>query len=390
MSYVLQIWELPQGSGWPTTVREASALVMGLHGPTPGQNPKFLEFARRLTARYPCITTPDEDLPEGAELVWTDGPLDGITDEAVYGIGIDTDTLVDVRPFVITTALSLGLNVEDDQAGEYFLANGGVLSVDIEIRRRDAAAAAAAGQPAAPALPSREELSERIVADIGPLLERHGLARAPQDDAIGGIYVARGYEKSTPAGRHKISLNAISDGKKTCRITLDWTCWHYATSALRKHIKFDGVVPADAPDFGAGVVRLHRWIDDRDGVLTPDGPDGKDRVYAVPHRDDIGRCTSHLARQIEKRLLPMIAQFETVEDFDRLANPDPVTDSPFFDRYYDGGAIHIAAAYLAGNPRLAALCDEFWNNTQQEAMFMEGQRLHLRKCIAWVRANPKR
>lgn len=390
MSYVLQIWELPQGSGWPATVREASALVMGLHGPTPGQNPKFLEFARRLTARYPCITTPDEDLPAGAELVWTDGPLDGITDEAVYGIGVDSGSLIDVRPFVITTALSLGLNVEDDQAGEYFLANGSVLSVDIEIRRHAAAVAAAAREPAAPALPSREELAERLAADIGPLLERHGLVRAPQLDAIGGIYVARGYEKSTPAGRHELSLNAFSDGKKTCRISLDWTCWHYPTSALRQRIKFDGDVPADATDFSAGVVRMHRWMDDRDGVLTPGKSRADNPTLDVPSIDDIGRCTAYLARQVEKRLLSMIAQFETVEDFDRLANPDPVTASPFFERYYDGGAVHIAAAYLAGNPRLGALCDEFWDNTQKEALFMEGQRLHLRKCIAWVRANPRR
>lgn len=388
MSYVLQIWELPQGKSWPTSVREATSLVMALHGPTPGQNPKFLEFARRLTARYPCITTPDEDLPEGAELVWTDGPLDGVTDEAVYGIGVDTDALVDVRPFVIHTALSLGLCVEDDQAGEYFLANGSVLSVDIEIRRRDAAAAAVAGQPVAPRLPSREELSERLVADIGPLLERHGFARAQQHDAAGGSYIVRGYEKSTPAARHKLELVAVSDAKR-CTITLDWTSWHLPTSELRNRIKFDDNVPADAPDFGVCLMRMHRWMDDRDGVLSPLGSSGSNRVYVVPDRDDVARCTSHLATKIEKRLVPMVAQFDTIESFDRLVNPDPVTASPFFDRYYDGGAFHVAAAYLAGNPRLAALCDEFWNNTQQEANFMEGQRLHLHKCIAWVRANPK-
>lgn len=390
MSYVLQIWELPQGSGWPTSVREATALVMGLHGPKPGQNPKFLEFARRLTARYPCIMTPDEDLPDGAELVWSDGPLDGITDEAVYGIGVETESLIDVRPFVITTALSLGLNVEDEQAGEYFLANGGVLSVDAEIRRRSAAAAAAAGQPAVPTLPDREALAEQLVADIGPLLERHGITRAPQHDAVGRNHVVRAYEKSTPAGRHRLELVAISDGTKRCTIALDWTCWHYATSALRQRIKFDGDVPADAPEYSVGLIRMQRWMDDRDGVLTPGSSPADNAVYVVPSSDDVARCTAHLARKVEQRLLPMIDAFDDLASFERLANPDPVTQSPFFERYHDGGAVHIAAAYLAGSPRLEALCREFWDATQKPTTFMEGQRLHLHKCIGWVRANPRR
>lgn len=42
MSFVLQIWELPQGREWPKTIKEATALVSGLHGQYPGQNPKFI------------------------------------------------------------------------------------------------------------------------------------------------------------------------------------------------------------------------------------------------------------------------------------------------------------------------------------------------------------
>jgi hypothetical protein len=383
MSYVLQIWELPHDRRWPTTVREATALVMELHGPTPGQNPKFLEFAKRLTARYPCVTAP-ADAPHASMAAWIDGPLDGITDEAVYGIGLEIDLIDEVRPFVISTAIALGLCVEDEQAGEYFLANGSVLSIDVELRRRAAASAVETGNEPKAKLPSREELTEHIIAEIGPVLEHDGFARAPEHDGRGGIYLVTAYAKTTPSGWHRLEITAVSDGQKSCKFHLDWICSHKASSDLRNRIKYDGNVPADAVDFGFSLLRQHRWIDDRDGLLTPDGPDGTERKYFVPSRDDLARCTRHLVLQIEKRLLPMIAAFEDLTTLDRLVNPDPVTASPFFVRY-ESGAYHIAVAYLAGNPRLSALCAEFFEKSQAETMFMEGQRKHLHKCIAYMR-----
>lgn len=377
MSFVLQIWELPPGSAWPRTITEATALVSGLHGGGHGQNPKFIELARRLTARFPCITS-DEGDEDGA--AWTDGPLDGITDEAVYGVGLDTDRLEEVRPFVIETALALGLSIEDEQAGEYFLANGQVLSLEAEWEAQRRAEAAD--------LPSKEALSERVCADLADVLARHGFKRAPQQDSRGAGYVSVAFMRRKLSGWHQLTVSVGSDDKQR-DISVEWIPCHMPSSVLRNHIRYDGDVPADATDFTLGRIAQHRWIDRAAGLLEP-SRNGDWLNYVVRRVDDIAPRVAHLVQQIESRLIPMVLSFDDPQAFDRLVNPDPVTGSVFHERYHDDGAHHIIAAYLADNPRLDLLCAEFWDKTQQPTRFMEGMRLHLHKCITHVRANPRR
>lgn len=385
MSFVLQIWELPQGSAWPTTVKEATALVSGLHGGGHGQNPKFTELARRLTARFPCITSEDAD-EDGA--AWTDGPLDGITDERVYGIGLDTDRLEEVRPFVIETALALGLSVEDEQAGEYFLANGRVLSLEAEWEAQRRTEAAAAAKAVAADLPSKEALSERVCADLADVLACNGFKRAPQHDSRGAGYVSVAFLRRKLSGWHQLTVSVGSDENQR-DISVEWIPCHMPSSVLRNHIRYDGDVPADAQDFSLGRIAQHRWIDRSAGLLEP-SRSGDWIKYVVRRPEDIAPRTAHLAQQIETRFMTMVLSFDDPQAFDRLVNPDPVTSSVFHERSYDDGAHHIIAAYLADNPRLDLLCAEFWDKTQQPTRFLEGMRLHLHKCIAHVRANPRR
>jgi len=85
------------------------------------QMPVFLELARRLTARFPCLTTPDAPGEHGA---WSDGPLDGETNEPIYGLGVSTDLMDIVVPFVVETAKDLRLVVFDEQSGVVFLPDG--------------------------------------------------------------------------------------------------------------------------------------------------------------------------------------------------------------------------------------------------------------------------
>ncbi|MDO5691689.1 MAG: hypothetical protein Q4G70_04300 [Pseudomonadota bacterium] len=129
MSYVLQIWSQPADEPPPTTVAEADALVVRLSKtPQPQDHPLFLQLAQRLTQRYPCLTTLDEEDEESEDAtVWSDGPLDGRTACALYGLGVQTTHLHRAVPFVVATARALGLNVYDMQAGEAHLANGSVL-----------------------------------------------------------------------------------------------------------------------------------------------------------------------------------------------------------------------------------------------------------------------
>ena len=127
MSYVLHIWEQPAGQPWPSSIEEANSALTSLSRKTTGQNPKFLALATRLTARYPCICSPEaEEMPE-SEWAWSDGPLDGKTEHAKYSIGLNTDMLKKARQFVFDQALQLELNIMDEQAGQVLLANGRLL-----------------------------------------------------------------------------------------------------------------------------------------------------------------------------------------------------------------------------------------------------------------------
>lgn len=128
MSYTLQIWESPI----PTNVHEADAICDRLleeeeSGGKGQQNPKFIALAKQLTHRYPCITQLTGNEPVGHEEgVWSEGPLNGITQAPIYGIGIVTSFLEEVVPFVQKTANALGLIVYDPQTADTYLPRGAV------------------------------------------------------------------------------------------------------------------------------------------------------------------------------------------------------------------------------------------------------------------------
>lgn len=121
MSFVVQIWAHPI----PDTFEQAVQLASDLPRVTCPPQPAFRLLARQLTSRYPCITELDDDDPAA---VWTDGPLDGVTDKATLGLGIVTEHLDEVLPFVIETATSMGLVVFDGQHGRVSLPQGTVLN----------------------------------------------------------------------------------------------------------------------------------------------------------------------------------------------------------------------------------------------------------------------
>lgn len=113
MSYVIHIWESPK----PACVADAINFLNTQASERVGQNPKFIELAKELTAHFPCITTRDADDPTA---VWTDGPLDGATNRRCYTVGIARHHWV-VRDHIFTSASLLGLTCFDEQEGIVFL-----------------------------------------------------------------------------------------------------------------------------------------------------------------------------------------------------------------------------------------------------------------------------
>jgi len=163
MSYVLHVWQEPA----PISLADAVRIHQELSRSTGQQSRRFIEFAKRLTARYPCIA--DEEGEGDSPDVWTDGPLDGRTPGAVYAIGVNTEHLDTVVPFVVEVASQLGLVLLDEQAGAAYLPDGSALT------------ACGRSKVAFPPPPPRgEELDERQhVVDalnevISPALAAHG------------------------------------------------------------------------------------------------------------------------------------------------------------------------------------------------------------------------
>lgn len=116
MSYVIHVWEFPR----PTSFDEAKRIAFDLAADVVGQNPAYVILAGQLTARFPCITR----TPDG---VWSDGPLDGKTEERVYVLGIG-DRLAEVFAHIVECAAKLGLTVFDMQSAIAYLPSGQMLA----------------------------------------------------------------------------------------------------------------------------------------------------------------------------------------------------------------------------------------------------------------------
>lgn len=137
MSYVLRVWQQPAGEAFPSNLPDTMALLTRLYGDAVPDDSVFPAFASRLTTRYPCISATDAAASLADEPAWADGPLDGMTEVAVYDLSLVWQAVDRVRPFVLEQARQLGLNVMDEQVGEAYFANGKVLSVQVTLDRLD-------------------------------------------------------------------------------------------------------------------------------------------------------------------------------------------------------------------------------------------------------------
>jgi len=363
MSYVLHIWEKPSDQPWPTTVEEAAKRVEGLKRINPGQNPKFVALAKRLTERYPCITSRQaEEMPE-SELAWSDGPLDGKTANAVYGVGVRVALLGEVRPFVVDQAKLLGLNVFDPQAGEVFLANGKVLRVPFS-------SSVPAPEKDYDDVPTGRDLERTVFERLVPFLNKHGYKARKTD---------RSFKQAFPGGWHSIRVFALDS----------WPL--YSEFMIAVHSRFDAVtdlsVSIDDPDTSPENARgrtttalgMQKWLGASELLH---GGGSTSLQYKITSHAQIGMAMEHLFSNIEARLLPLLERYKTLEGLDALVNPVPVTDSPFFTMY-EVADKHIITAYLARNPRLESLCEMFMAKSRDQR-----KRISLLKYVEYVRGHP--
>jgi len=344
-------------------VEEAEKQIARVKDINSGQNPKFVALAERLTKRYPCITSRQaEEMPE-SELAWSDGPLDGKTASAVYGLGVRVDLLAEVRPFVVDQAKALGLNVFDPQAGEVFLANSKVLRVpfssSVPVPEKDY-----------DDVPTGRDLERTVFERLVPFLTKHGYKARKTD---------RSFKQAFPGGWHSIRVFA-----------LDW--WPlYSEFTIAVHSRFDAVTdlsvsiddPEASPENARGrtttALGMKKWLSASELLH---GGGNTSLQYKITSHSQIDMAMEHLFPSIETRLLPLLERYKTLEGLDALLNPVQVTDSPFFTSYEVAGK-HIITAYLARNPRLESLCEMFLAKARDQRL-----RISLLKYVEYVRGHP--
>jgi hypothetical protein len=306
MSFACHIWEFPA----PADSFELELIREAYYDVRTAQNPRYLELAKRLTAKHPCIMTlADEDEELG---VWSDGPLDGITQDAIYGLGIRTDYLDTVYPFVCDTANDLGLNVYDDVANTIYRADGAVIDYDPD-----------AGADRF----SRDGLN---LTKIGQMLGAQ----------FADVAAARGYRK---VGYHPV--RAIEGG---------WQAFAVRVREVEGMVMADAVVETYLYD----VMRLVHALDPERRAGNSAGrtfvlssyeffEDPRTRLV-VREPGDFLAVARKLRPIVEKGVLPLADECRTLASLDAVMNTSRTKLRHF-------PLNHLVVARLAGNPAFEAL-----------------------------------
>jgi len=286
MSQSLHFWTLPL----PRTAAEAQQIHERLSADTRKQTGIFRRLAAQLTERYPCITTLDANDPRA---VWSDGPLDGVSDTAVYSVGIRTEHLKEVVAFVVEVATSLGLVTYDPLNGTAWLPGGLVLQGD----------AAHVGKHLGLELrgPLNAALIERTINDaLYPLLAKLGFESSR----------AAGFLRTHAEGSQSLRIHWLEETPEGLGFDVDIILHHNATRELiERLLKVAGLVQekyiATAMGSMATLARFFRVPCDQirmEGTSRP--------RYRVKTVDDLRQATIGMRQLTDQYLRAQLVNWE--------------------------------------------------------------------------------
>jgi len=130
VSFIVQIWEQPEGLPKPNNVQEACALfdrvAEGVDAVRP--NARLKAFLLQIRERWPVIEETDWEGKRKVDLgVWKDDSLlRDLDDEPVLVLAISTTHVGDVVPWLAEAGPLAGVSVVDPQSGSAWLADGSV------------------------------------------------------------------------------------------------------------------------------------------------------------------------------------------------------------------------------------------------------------------------
>ncbi|MBT9487124.1 MAG: hypothetical protein IV093_06395 [Rubrivivax sp.] len=204
-------------------------------------------------------------------------------------------------------------------------------------------------------LPDKKALMQRLEAAFLPLLDAHGFERYPYEFSQ-PAYEISVFRRTGPWGEHKVRLHAVDDRPRHYGLQVEGTsCLTVLAQAMVDDavIDFDGVsrVLPSSSYFPAS-----HWLPNPPVPLQSATTLRIGNMLPITATAQIDTCITQLRDAAEARLLPLLAQVETLDGFDALYNTVPLSASPVFRHHLERAPLLCAA--LVGNPRLPAMCDE--------------------------------
>jgi hypothetical protein len=363
MSYTLEIWQPGPGESPPADLAGALAMVQRLRGERPGPNPLFRQLVETLTRRFPDITSDEAaELPE-SELAWSDGPLCGDDDRAVFVLGLLTQRLDDVRPFVVDEANALGLAVFDGQAAQAFFPGG----IRLFAWPTESADECVDEEDDEDDVPSCRELGAAAFERLGRAVEPLGFK--PRKSSLT-------YKRTLRDGWQSLKVLVFDQGD-ACELSVLGDIRIDAASDLCNRLVRPHLLPKDAAAFSTAMLRQREWLLTKAPFIEPEK-----HLYRVTRRAEQDEILSHFEDQVASTLVPILEQAVTIEGVDRVMNTSPLSASPAFQQYNDTFE-NILVAYLARNPRLPQLCEEVITRTTDRQRKQKAQI-----CADYVFTHP--
>jgi hypothetical protein len=321
MSYSIHVWEAP----CPSTFDEAVHIALDLGEEVMGQNPGFIVLAGRLKARYPCITRDPDS-------VWSDGPLDGKTDERAYVLGI-RGRHEEVVDHIVKSAAKLGLTVFDMQSGIAYLPSGKALT-------KQSAAELTKKSAAAPAAPQCDGLNETEVrnAIYEGMMSVLGVFGFVHDRTDEHQLMLR-----FPGGSHRIGVPIVN------RYPLYYEFTVLISTRLDQVATIAATLRGVSSDY---IEKAHCSLVGY-GYLYGDAR----KEYQVDSRAGLALAITEMTTVIANQLPPLLEKISDIGGMDALFNGS-ATD-PSFQLHRDDGFNALTLARLAGNPEYPALCARY-------------------------------
>lgn len=369
MSYVIQIWQQPQGLAYPSSFHDCADFLASESLVRAMQNPLFIQLSQKLMSTSPdYLAALDSDMPDN--WVWGE-PVTGQTTSAVLVISINPSYRDKALSCLIPDAKTLGLSVFDPQIGQAWFANGQSLPVGLSVP-----VATDDEERIYAYVPKNKPLRDQVFELIKPFMQQHGYKAYKRDHR----FVLQFEE-----GEVGIELVSVSNSWPAYGEFFIMTHGRLHSLASFK----EQMIPQWVPSYQVEPKELtfcgnqQYWMPKGREFLSINQDE-----YQVTSYTQIPAVAEHLIQVLSNVLFPLFEQAKTIRGLDSLMNQWnefseliwlPIKPSmEWFDNLY--------IAYLAQNPRLEFYISMFHRQIDGTVKLTHSEKATL-ALINYMRVN---